>query len=266
MTDVVTVDDPTTELVAAGSLPPPAGAPELAPAPIPPAGAPDTLAAIASLRRRMNVMIGLFGVLLAAGFALVAMMAARVSSARDDAAAARTELASTRADLERVEAGAALYASQIQGFQDKLTSLKPKIDEGVKSAIDGLESFGDSTLTFNVPIDQKIPIDTKVVIDRTVKVPIKTTIPINQSFDTKIKIKTPLGSVPLNVTVPVDVQVPVDLVVDIPINETIPIKDEFPVKLDVPISINVRETELASLTDSLAAGLRSLQDVINGLG
>ena len=84
--------------------------------------------------------------------------------------------------------------------------------------------------------------------------------------DTKIKIKTPLGSVPLNVTVPVDVQVPVDLVVDIPINETIPIKDEFPVKLDVPISINVRETELASLTDSLAAGLRSLQDVINGLG
>ena len=67
-------------------------------------------------------------------------------------------------------------------------------------------------------------------------------------------------------TVPVDVDVPVDIVVDIPINETIPIRDEFPVRLDVPVEIDVGETELAELTESLAAGLESMQDVITGLG
>ena len=60
--------------------------------------------------------------------------------------------------------------------------------------------------------------------------------------------------------------VPVDLVVDIPIDETVEINEEFPVKLDVPIEIKVRETELANLSDSLAAGLESLQDVLTGLG
>jgi hypothetical protein len=33
----------------------------------------------------------------------------------------------------------------------------------------------------------------------------------------------------------------------------------------VPIDIEVRDTELAELTDSLAAGLESLQDMLNGL-
>ena len=95
--------------------------------------------------------------------------------------------------------------------------------------------------------------------------PIKTTIPINQSFDTTIKIDTPFGKIPLDVTVPVDVDVPVDLTVDIPINETVPIKDEFPVKLDVPVKIDVSQTELKDLTDSIAAGLESLQDMLTGL-
>jgi hypothetical protein len=45
----------------------------------------------------------------------------------------------------------------------------------------------------------------------------------------------------------------------------VPIQDEFPVQLDVPIAINVGDTELAELTDSLAAGLQSLQDMLSGL-
>ena len=183
----------------------------------------------------------------------------------DNAAEAQAELATSRADLERVEAGAALYSSQIEGFQQKLVELRPQISAGVEEAITGLRTFGDSTIEFPVKIDQTIPIDTEVVIDRTVQVPIKTTIPINQSFDTTIKIDTPLGKVPLKVTVPVDVDVPVDLTVDIPINETVPIKDEIPVKLDVPVKIDVSQTELKELTDSIAAGLESLQDMLTGL-
>ena len=214
---------------------------------------PDT-----TLVRRVNVMIGLLGLLLAGALLTIALLFGRVADARDDAAAAR-------ADLERVEAGAALYASQIQGFQEKLTALEPEISAGVQEAIDGLRTFGDSTISFNVAIDEVIPIDTEVVIDRTVQVPIKTTIPIDQTFDTTIQVDTPLGKIPLDITIPVDVEVPVDLTVDIPINETVPVKDEFPVKLDVPINIEVRDTELAELTDSLAAGLESLQDMLNGL-
>jgi hypothetical protein len=214
----------------------------------------------------VNVMIGLLGLLLAGAFVTIFLLFGRVADAEADAAAARSELATARADLERVEAGAALYASQIQGFQEQLVALQPEISAGVDEAITGLRTFGDSTISFDVAIDEVIPVDTEVVIQRTVEVPIKTTIPIEQSFDTTIQIDTPVGEVPLDVTVPVDVDVPIDLVVDIPIDETVPIQDEFPVKLDVPISIVVRDTELAELTDSLAAGLESLQQMLAGFG
>ena len=224
----------------------------------------DTTRQLVAMQRRMNLMIGLLGLLVAGAFVTIFLLFGRVGDAQDDAAAARTELATARADLERVEAGAALYASQIQGFQEQLVALQPQISAGVDQAIDGLRTFGDSTISFDVSIDEVIPVDTEVVIQRTVQVPIKTTIPIQQSFDTTIQIDTPFGNVPVDVTVPVDVDVPIDLVVDIPIDETVPIKDEFPVQLDVPIAIDVRETELAELTDSLAAGLESLQQMLNG--
>ncbi len=240
----------------------------------------DTASAIEQLSRRMHVLVGLLAVLLVGAFLVIGLLFGRVAAAESDAAAARTELAAfaasggassdelaqIREDLERVEAGAALYASQVTGFQEQLTELEPQVSAGVEEAISGLREFGDSTISFDVNIDEVIPIQTEIVIERVVEVPIKTTIPINETFDTRISVSTPLGDIPLDVTVPVDVDVPVDLVVDIPINETVEIDEEFPVQLDVPIAIEVRETELASLTDSLAAGLESLQDVLTGLG
>jgi EmrB/QacA subfamily drug resistance transporter len=220
---------------------------------------------VAALARRMNLMIGLLATLLIGAFVTIALLLGRVATAEDDAAAARAELAGTRADLERVEAGAALFASQITGFQEQLVELGPEISAGVDEAIGGLREFGDSTIEFDVAIDEVIPVDTEVVIRRTVAVPIKTTIPIDETIDTTITISTPFGGIPVDVTVPVDVDVPIDLVVDIPIDETVPIQDEFPVQLDVPIVIDVRDTTLAELTDSLAAGLASLQQVLTGL-
>jgi MFS family permease len=225
----------------------------------------DVLDSFGRLQRRLNVMIGLLGLLLAGAFVTIFVLFGRVADAQSDASAARTELGTARADLERVEAGAALYASQIQGFQEQLVALEPEISAGVEEAIAGLRTFGDSTISFDVNIDEVIPIDTEVVIQRTVQVPIKTTIPIQQSFDTTIRVDTPLGAIPLDVNVPIDVEVPIDLVVDIPIDERVPIQDEFPVQLDVPIAINVGDTALAELTDSLAAGLQSLQDMLSGL-
>ncbi len=226
-----------------------------------------------ALSKRVNVLIGTLALLLVGALAVIALMMGRVAQAEDDAGAARaaqgsteSDLAVTRADLERVEAGAALYASQITGFQEQLVALEPQVSAGVDDAIAGLREFGDSTISFEVNIDEVIPIKTDVLINRTVQVPIKTTIPIKQSFDTTIEVDAGFGKFPLDVTVPVDVDVPIDLVVDIPINETLEIDEEFPVKLDVPIAINVRDTELANLTDSLAAGLESLREVLTGLG
>lgn len=237
---------------------------------------------VAALTRRTNLLIGALSVLLLGAFVVIGLLFGRVASAEADAEAARTELAAfvadpsaagasaaeldqLRDDLARVEAGAALYASQIDGFREQLNELAPQIESGIDEAITGLRDFGESTITFDVAIDEVIPIDTEVVITRTVEVPIQTEIPINQEIDTTITIDS-LGGLPLDITVPVDVVVPIDLVVDIPIDETIPVRDQFPVQLDVPIEIDVGETELRSLTDSLATGLESLQDILTGLG
>lgn len=218
-------------------------------------------------------MVGIVALLLVGALVMIAVLFGRVADAEDAALAARSELDATRAellttrdDLDRVEAGAALYASQITGFQEQLVALEPQVSAGVEEAIAGLRTFADSTLEFDVNIDEVIPIETEVVIKRNVEVPIKTSIPINETIETTIQVDTRLGfTVPIDVTVPVDLSVPIDLVVEIPIDETVPISEEFAVKLAVPIEIDVRETALAELTDSLAAGLESLQKVLTGL-
>lgn len=205
------------------------------------------------LNRHLGLVLGAFALLLVGAFVWIAML---MSQVRD-----------TRQDLDRVEAGAAIFASQVQGFQNKISELAPNVSAGLDEAIAGLESFGKSAVEFNVPIDEDVQFETDVVIDREVKVPIKTTLPINESFDTTIKVAGPFGiDIPLDVTVPVDVDVPIDLTVTIPINETIPIDANVPVKLDLPISIDVSQTQLAELSKALAAGLRSFQEVLAGLG
>lgn len=266
MTD--TNDTSTNELPAPGTAVEPV-----------PAAAVANSDAIEALTRRMNLLIGVLGVLLFGAFVVIGLLFGRVAGAESDASAARAELAAViagggvssdelatiRDDLNRVEAGAALYASQIDGFQEQLTELAPEIEAGIEEAITGLQEFGESTISFDVNIDEVIPIDTEVTIKRTVAVPIVTEIPINESIDTTITISTPFGGIPVDVNVPVDVVVPIDLVVDIPIDETVPIRDEFPVQLDVPIVIDVGDTELKNLTDSLATGLKSLHDVLTSL-
>ena len=212
------------------------------------------------MQRHLTAVLGTFVALIALAFVLIVLLFAQLSSTRDD-------LDATQTDLERVEAGAALFASQVQGFQEQLVELEPTVSAGIDDAIAGLETFSSSTLEFDVAIDQNLPINTEIVIDRTFTVPIKTSIPINESFDTTIEVEGPFGlTVPVDVTVPVDIDVPVDLEFELPVNETIPVEANVPVQLDVPIRVDIAETELAELADSLAAGLTSFRDVFSGLG
>jgi hypothetical protein len=199
------------------------------------------------------------GVLLLASLLLSAFMFSRVRSTED-------ELAATQDDLERVEAGAALFASQVNGFVATVDELGPSIEDGLDQAITELEDFGTATIEFTVPIDQTITIDETFDLERTVAVPIKTSIPINEEVETTITINGPFGvDIPVDITVPVDIDVPIDLTVDIPIDESIPINVDVPVKLDVPISIEVEGTELETLTQSLIDGLRAFQEGLSGL-
>lgn len=232
---------------------------------------------VESLARRTNLLIGILAVLLLGSFVVIGLLFGRVADAQRDAEAARAEVAAgggdvTRAEfddlrdeLEQVEAGAALYASQLEGLQQQLADAGPEISAGVDEAITGLREFGESTIEFDVAIDEVIPIDTEVVIDRTVEVPINTELPINLDFETTVEVDTPIGTFPLDISVPVDETVPIDITVDVPINESIPVQDEFPVQLEVPIAIDVADTELAGLTESLATGLESLQELLTGL-
>jgi len=205
------------------------------------------------LHRHLAVVLAAMGLVIVGCFVAILMLFSRLDK--------------TEKDLARVEAGSALFASQVTGFQDKLSELAPNVSAGLDEAIEGLDTFATSTIEFNVPIDQNVEFSTDVVIDRTIEVPIKTTLPINDSFETTIEINGPFGiDIPLDVTVPVDIDVPIDLKLSIPVNETIPVDANVPVNLDIPIKVEVSDTELAELTKALAAGLRSFKEVLEGLG
>ncbi|MGA9275987.1 MFS transporter [Ilumatobacter sp.] len=171
------------------------------------------------VHRHLTLVLAGVVILLVGSLLATVWMFTRVQAAEDD-------LATTRADLERVESGAALYASQVNGFVETVNDLGPSIDEGLDQAIAGLEEFGATKIEFQVPIDTSIPIDEEV--------------------DTTITIDGPFG-------------------IDIPLDITVPVNVDVPINLDVPIALDVAGTELEGLTTSLIDGLRAFQDGLGGL-
>ena len=195
------------------------------------------------------------------------LMLARVGSTQSDLEAVQAELVDTRAEIEQLRGGVALFSTQATQLQGQLAELAPTVQAGLDEAVAGLTEFETSTILFNVPINEVIPISTEVVLDRTLEVPINTILPIEESFDTTIIINGPFGvDFPLDITVPIALDLPIDLNVAIPINETVPIETSIPVNLSVPIEVQVQGTELATLASSLREGLLSLREVLTGLG
>ncbi len=211
------------------------------------------------IHRNLTAVVAGLAVLLIGSLVASMWMFARVQAAED-------ELATTQADLARVESGAALYASQVNGFVETVNGIGPSIDEGLDQAVTGLEEFGTSKIEFDVAIDETISISETFDLKRIVEVPIETSIPINEEVETTVTVNGPFGvDIPIDITVPIDIDVPIDLTVDVPIDETIPIDVDVPVQLDVPISIDVNSTELETLTASLIEGLRAFQEGLDGL-
>ena len=228
-----------------------------------------------------KAVLAIAGIALLGTIAALALVVFSLRSARSDLDQVRAELVTTQEDLARVEqgaAGSAIVSTQVLDLTRQLADLEPQISEGLNEAITELEDFSNSTLEFNVAIDRTVEIDTEITIDRDFQFPINETIeinqtlPINQTVDTTIEIDTGLGfEVPVDVSVPVDldvpilVDVPISLDVDVPINETVPVNAEIPINLDVPIEIDIAETELQTLADQLALGLRNIQEVVGDL-
>lgn len=195
------------------------------------------------------------------------VMLARVASTQSDLEAVQAELVDTRAEIEQLRGGVALFSTQASQLQGQLAELAPTVQAGLDEAVAGLIEFETSTIIFNVPINEVIPISTEVVLDRTIDVPINMVLPIDETIDTTIRVKGPFGiDIPLDITVPIALDLPIDLAVAIPINETVPINTSIPVNLSVPIEVQVQGTELATLASSLRQGLLSLRDVLTGLG
>ncbi len=228
-----------------------------------------------------KVILAIAGIALLGTIAALALVVFSLRGAQSDLAEVRAELTATQEDLARVEqgaAGSAIVSTQVLELTRQLAELEPQISEGLNEAIVELENFSNSTLEFNVAIDRTVEIDTEITIDRDFQFPISEvieidqTLPINQTVDTTIEIDTGLGfevpvdvSVPVDVDVPILVDVPINLDVDVPINETVPVNAEIPINLDVPIEIDIAETELQTLADQLALGLRNIEEVVGDL-
>lgn len=219
------------------------------------------------INRNLTTLVGAGIVVLVLMLAGLFYLATQVSSLSDDLAVAQEQRSQLEADILRVEGGAALYAAQITAFQEQLGGLGPTLDSALGEAVTGIDQFATSKIQFDVAINESVPINAEVVLNRTLNVPINTSIPIDETIDTTITVQGPFGiDIPLDITVPIQLDLPIDLSVAIPINETIPVNTEVPVNLNVPIVIDIAETELAVLAESLRQGLESFRQLAAGLG
>jgi hypothetical protein len=218
------------------------------------------------INRNLTTIITTGGVIVLLLVAATFYMAGRVASLSNDLAATQEQRAQLEADMARVEGGAALYAAQVTAFQQQLGGLGPTLDSALGEAVTGIDNFRNSKIQFDVAINETVPINAEVVLNRTLNVPINTSIPIDETIDTTITVNGPFGiDIPLDITVPIQLDLPIDLSVAIPIDETIPINTEVPVNLNVPIVIDIAETELAVLAESLRQGLESFRQLAAGL-
>jgi MFS family permease len=245
-------------------------APDLLPATSDPATTVDAAAVAATnpqgdqmkdfLNRNLVAVLGILGGLVAISLILNVVLMTRASGVSSD-------IAQNTADIERVEAGAAIYASQVTGFQTQLAELAPAVGAGLDEAIVGLETFATSTIAFNVDINETIPINTSIDLSRTITVPINESILLEETIDTTVTVAGPFGiDIPLDISIPVSVEVPIVLDVDIPVDEQIPITTTVPVQFSIPLEVEVAGTELAFLAESLGSGLASFKIVMAGLG
>jgi hypothetical protein len=157
---------------------------------------------------------------------------------------------------------------QWRSFQQQVVGLGQTTHAALAQAVADLDTFQESTIQFELPVNERIPIQAEIPLSQTLQVPIQTTIPITQNINTTVTVDIPeLGvSLPLDVAVPVDMEVPVDLNVPVTIDQSVPISTTVPISLEVPISIKISDTQLTGYLERLRAALESIEKALSSVG
>ena len=152
-----------------------------------------------------------------------------------------------------------------QQFANMAAGIKPVVTETFDNADEKLAAFQESTLTFNVQIDQELPISAEIPFNETIEIPVQLTVPVNERIQTTVNVD-PFNTgfkVPMEIDIPIDMEFPIDEVVSVTIERTIPISTTVPLQLAVPININIADTDLAPFIDELRKGLGDLESSVD---
>ena len=151
-----------------------------------------------------------------------------------------------------------------QRTKQTVQTLQPIVQASLSQAITDLEAFEQSTLEFDLEVQQEFPVQAEIPFQQTLEVPIQTTIPISQEIQTTIMVSPLPGlQIPTDVSVPVNLEIPIDLLIPISVDRTIPISTTVPLDINVPIVIEVGQTGLAPYLERLRHGLTSLNQALS---
>ncbi len=149
--------------------------------------------------------------------------------------------------------------------EEAMQEFKPVAQDALSRADEELAAFQNTTLEFDIAIDQELPINVKIPFAETLEIPIDVVIPVKKQVRTTILID-PLQSgfeIPVDIVVPVNEEIPINMVLPIEIERTIPISIQVPIKLNVPIAVNVGDTDLVEYIEQLREGIARLNESLD---
>ena len=145
-----------------------------------------------------------------------------------------------------------------------VNTYKPAVQNALKQMDGELASFQESTVEFDVKIEQNFPVNIDIPINESIEIPISMTVPIKDEFESTIMMdpfQTGLA-IPVDVVVPVDVEVPIDVVIPVEVDRTVPISTSIPLNLNFPVAIEVSDTDIAPYIEQLRKGLAASEQFI----
>ena len=146
---------------------------------------------------------------------------------------------------------------------ETIDRLEPQLETALDRTDARLEQFQQSTLTFDVEVDEVIPVQADVPFNETIEIPVQITIPIEEDFETIITVNALGAEIPVPIVVPVLMEFPIDEVVTVTVSRTIPLSTSVPLSLAVPVQIDISDTELAPYLQELRQGLDAVKETVN---
>ncbi len=138
----------------------------------------------------------------------------------------------------------------------RLFSVRSTLRDEVERLAQSVRAAKSSTVSYNLPIDQRVPLNVDVPIERSLQMPINTQVQIKQTIT--LPVDTALGRI--DVPVPIDASIPISTTVPIEFNQTVNISTTVPIRLDVPIQVDLGSPQIAGYLDRLYQALLELRD------